>query len=66
MPVNCSITHTLNKSATDEELNALLKLANSQLLAPNQRKSIQVFVGRKSIDNSLVQTEGREQTSNNG
>ncbi len=51
MQVNCSITHTVNESITDEELNALLNLTYSQLLAPSQRKTIEAFVSRKSIEN---------------
>ncbi len=65
MQVNCSITHTVNESITDEELNALLNLTYSQLLAPSQRKTIEAFVSRKSIENLLMRTEGREQTLNN-
>lgn len=65
MQVNCSITHALNESVTDEELNALLNLTCSQLLAPSQRKTIEAFVSRKSIENFLMRTEGREQTLNN-
>ncbi len=65
MQVNCSITHALNESATDEELNALLQLTGSQLLAPSQCKAIEVFVSRKSIENFLGREEGREQIPNN-
>ncbi|KFA94912.1 hypothetical protein [Vibrio sp. ER1A] len=61
MHVNCSITHTLNESATDEELNFLLKLTGSQLLAPSQRKTIEAFVSRKSIENFLGREEEGEQ-----
>ncbi len=60
MHVNCSITHTLNESATDEELNALLELAETSLLLPSQREAIETFVSRKSIENFLMnqQQEG--------
>ncbi|MCG9660177.1 MULTISPECIES: hypothetical protein [Vibrio] len=60
MHVNCSTSHTLNESATDEELNALLELAETSLLIPSQREVIKTFVSRKSIENFLMnqQQEG--------
>lgn len=53
MQVNCSINHTLNQSATDDELRLLASLIERDFFQPAQRAVIESFVSRKSIDNYL-------------
>lgn len=53
MQVNCSINHTLNQSATNEELKKLVNLMERHYFRPNQQKVIAAFVGRQAIKNFL-------------
>ncbi|EID0062815.1 hypothetical protein [Vibrio vulnificus] len=53
MQVNCSINHTLNQSATNEELDMLLSLMKRNYFRPNQQEVIAAFVGRQAIKNFL-------------
>ncbi|EIA0806811.1 hypothetical protein NQN45_004452 [Vibrio vulnificus] len=53
MQVNCSINHTLNQSATNEELDMLLSLMKRNYFRPNQQEVIVAFVGRQAIKNFL-------------
>ncbi len=53
MQVNCSITHALNQSASDEELRLLTSLIERDFFQPNQRSVIERFVSRKCIENYL-------------
>lgn len=56
MQLNCSITHTLNQRATNEELQKLLSLMERDFFRPNQKEVIASFVSRQAIQNYL---EGR-------
>ncbi len=53
MQVNCSINHTLNQSATDDELRLLASLIERDFFQPGQRTVVESFVSRKSIQNYL-------------
>lgn len=53
MQVNCSINHTLNQTATDDELRLLSNLVERNFFLPAQRTVIELFVSRKSIENYL-------------
>ncbi|EIO4564131.1 hypothetical protein LQM11_004783 [Vibrio parahaemolyticus] len=53
MQVNCSINHTLNQTATDDELRLLSSLVERDFFQPAQRTVIESFVSRKSIENYL-------------
>lgn len=53
MQVNCSINHTLNQTATDDELRLLSSLVERDFFLPAQRTVIESFVSRKSIENYL-------------
>ncbi|MGB9548980.1 hypothetical protein [Vibrio harveyi] len=57
MQLNCSITHTLNKSATNEELDMLVSLMERNYFRPNQQEVIAAFVGRQAIKNYLDECE---------
>ena len=49
MQVNCSINHTLNQNATDDELRLLVSLIERDFFQPAQRTVVESFVSRKSI-----------------
>ncbi|EGQ8056988.1 hypothetical protein HPX47_004437 [Vibrio alginolyticus] len=53
MQVNCSITHTLNQTATDDELRLLSSLIERDFFQPAQRAVVESFVSRRSIENYL-------------
>ncbi|EMQ2878511.1 hypothetical protein V9N52_003827 [Vibrio navarrensis] len=53
MQLNCSINHTLNQSATNEELKKLVSLMERHYFRPNQQKVVAAFVGRQAIKNFL-------------
>ncbi len=53
MQVNCSIKHTLNQTATDDELRLLSSLIERDFFQPAQRTVIESFVSRRSIENYL-------------
>ncbi|AWG82283.1 hypothetical protein BBN09_10860 [Vibrio parahaemolyticus] len=53
MQVNCSINHTLNQNATDDELRLLASLIERDFFQPAQRTVVESFVSRKSIENYL-------------
>lgn len=53
MQVNCSINHTLNQNATDDELRLLASLIERDFFQPVQRSVVESFVSRKSIENYL-------------
>ncbi len=55
--VNCSINHTLNQSATNEELDMLVSLIERNYFRPNQQEVIAAFVGRQAIKNYLKECE---------
>lgn len=57
MQVSCSINHTLNQSATNEELDMLLSLMKRNYFRPNQQEAIAAFVGRQAIKNFLEEFE---------
>jgi hypothetical protein len=57
MQVNCSINHTLNQSATNEELDILVSLMERNYFRPNQKEVIAAFVGRQAIKNYLEECE---------
>lgn len=57
MQLNCSINHTLNQSATNEELDKLASLMERDFFRPNQKEIIASFVCRQAIQNYL---EGRD------
>ncbi|WP_199828335.1 hypothetical protein [Vibrio harveyi] len=57
MQVNCSINHTLNQSATNEELDMLVSLMERNYFRPNQQEVIAAFVGRQAIKNYLDECE---------
>ncbi len=57
MQVNCSINHTLNQSATNEELDMLVSLMERNYFRPNQQDVIAAFVGRQAIKNYLEESE---------
>ncbi|EMC9392325.1 hypothetical protein QFW85_27495 (plasmid) [Vibrio chagasii] len=54
MQVNCSINHTLNQNATDDELRLLASLIERDFFQPAQRTVVESFVSRKSIENYLT------------
>ncbi len=51
MQLNCSINHTLNQNATDDELRLLASLIERDFFQPAQRTVVESFVSRKSIQN---------------
>lgn len=51
MQLNCSISHTLNQSATNEDLDMLVSLMERNYFRPNQQEVIAAFVGRQAIKN---------------
>ncbi|EPC9272525.1 TPA: hypothetical protein ACGU7J_003421 [Vibrio vulnificus] len=51
--INCSINHTLNQSATSEELYMLLSLMKRNYFRPNLQQVIAAFVERQTIKNFL-------------
>ena len=53
MQVNCSINHTLNQNATDDELRLLVSLIERDFFQPAQRTVVESFISRKSIENYL-------------
>ncbi len=53
MQVNCSINHTLNQTATDDELRLLSSLIERDFFQPAQRAVVESFVSRRSIENYL-------------
>ncbi|HCH1122362.1 TPA: hypothetical protein ACF311_004289 [Vibrio parahaemolyticus] len=53
MQVNCSINHTLNQTATDDDLRLLSRLIERDFFQPAQRAVVESFVSRKSIENYL-------------
>ncbi|TOK18299.1 hypothetical protein CGI23_24345 [Vibrio parahaemolyticus] len=53
MQVNCSINHTLNQTATDDDLRLLSSLIERNFFRPAQRAIVESFVSRKSIENYL-------------
>lgn len=53
MQVNCSINHTLNQTATDDDLRLLSSLIERNFFQPAQRAIVESFVSRKSIENYL-------------
>ncbi|WP_165862946.1 hypothetical protein [Vibrio sinensis] len=53
MQMNCSITHTLNQSATNEELKKLTSLMERNFFRPNQEPVIAAFISRNAIKNFL-------------
>ncbi|EJB8409198.1 hypothetical protein MW334_004434 [Vibrio parahaemolyticus] len=53
MQVNCSINHTLNQTATDDDLRLLSSLIERDFFQPAQRAIVESFVSRKSIENYL-------------
>ncbi len=53
MQVNCSINHTLNQTATDDELRLLSSLIERDFFQPAQRVVVESFVSRKAIENYL-------------
>ncbi|WP_170213773.1 hypothetical protein [Vibrio tasmaniensis] len=57
MQLNCSITHTLNQSVTNEELDTLVSLMERNYFRPNQQEVIAAFVGRQTIKNYLEECE---------
>ncbi|HHP0488887.1 TPA: hypothetical protein ACRZ4F_005614 [Vibrio harveyi] len=57
MQLNCSISHTLNQSATNEELDMLVSLMERNYFRPNQQEVIAAFVGRQAIKNYLEECE---------
>lgn len=57
MQINCSITDTLNKRATNEELEQLACLIERNCFRPNQVKVLAAFVTRQSIKNYLEECE---------
>ncbi|HIF6163846.1 TPA: hypothetical protein ACX3IN_004903 [Vibrio parahaemolyticus] len=46
MQVNCSINHTLNQTATDDELRLLSSLIERDFFQPTQRAVVESFVSR--------------------
>ncbi len=57
MRLNCSITHTLNQSATNEELDMLVRLIERNYFRPYLQEVIAAFVGRQAIKNYLKECE---------
>ncbi len=53
MQVNCSINHTLNQTATDDELRLLSSLIERDFFQPAQRAVVESFVSRRAIENYL-------------
>ncbi|ODS09712.1 hypothetical protein [Vibrio scophthalmi] len=53
MQMNCSITHTLNQRATNEELEKLASLMEKNFFRPNQQPVIAAFISRNAIKNFL-------------
>ncbi|MFW1609917.1 hypothetical protein ACEV8E_22705, partial [Vibrio parahaemolyticus] len=47
------LNHTLNQTATDDELRLLSSLIERDFFQPAQRTIIESFVSRKSIENYL-------------
>ena len=60
MQVNCSINHTLNQNATDDELRLLVSLIERDFFQPAQRTVVESFVSRKSIQNYLSDHANQE------
>lgn len=57
MQLNCSINHTLNQTATNEELEMLASLVERNYFRPNQQEVIAEFIGRQAIKNFLEESE---------
>ncbi|MGD1336127.1 hypothetical protein ACP6H1_27415 [Vibrio harveyi] len=53
MQINCTSTHHLNQYASNEDLHALIKLLASDLLQPTQRRELESYISRRSIENYL-------------
>ena len=51
MQMNCSITHSLNQSATDEELRQLASLIERNYFRPYQKVVVACYVSRQTIQN---------------
>ena len=54
MQMNCSISHTLNQSATDEELRLLVSLIERNYFRPYQVAVVASYVSRQTIQNYLI------------
>ncbi|SON51574.1 hypothetical protein [Vibrio tapetis] len=57
MQLNCSITHILNQTATNDELEMLASLMVRNYFRPNQQEVIAAFIGRQAIKNFLEESE---------
>lgn len=53
MQVNCSTSHILNKTVSDDELRLLVRMLNNGFFGALQRTFVESFVSRRSIENYL-------------
>ncbi len=53
MQVNCSTSHILNKTVSDDELRLLARMIDNGFFGAIQRSFFESFVSRKSIENYL-------------
>ncbi|EGU38768.1 hypothetical protein [Vibrio scophthalmi] len=53
MQLNCSITHTLNQSPTNAELEKLANMIEQKWFTPSQQPIIAAFISRNAIKNFL-------------
>lgn len=53
MQMNCSITHTLNQSPTNAELEKLASMIEQKWFTPSQQPIIAAFISRNAIKNFL-------------
>ncbi|KIF51513.1 hypothetical protein [Vibrio owensii] len=53
MQVNCSTSHILNKTVSDDELCLLGRMIDNGFFGAIQRSFFESFVSRKSIENYL-------------